>query len=73
MRKLINNRAITVDTIHSQTGGEWKRVLIIHGSVNQPMTGGILNNYRYLYTALTRAKESCHLLVVNNQHIVSNV
>ena len=47
-------------TCHKAQGGEWKRVFIDQGYINEDMISP--DYYRWLYTAFTRASEKLHLV-----------
>lgn len=47
-------------TCHKAQGGQWKRVFVDQGMINDDMLGK--DYYRWLYTALTRASEKLYLV-----------
>jgi len=60
---------LVLSTIHSAKGGEWKAVFVIHaadGNIPSDMAlgepGGVEEERRLLYVALTRAKDHLHVL-----------
>ncbi|MEN8234587.1 MAG: ATP-dependent helicase [Actinomycetota bacterium] len=61
---------LVLSTIHSAKGGEWRAVFVIHaadGNIPSDMAisdpGGIEEERRLLYVALTRAKDHLHVTV----------
>ena len=61
---------LILSTIHSAKGGEWRTVFVIHaadGNIPSDMAisepGGIEEERRLLYVALTRAKDHLHVTV----------
>ncbi len=59
---------LVLSTIHSAKGGEWRAVFVIHaadGSIPSDMAlaepGGVEEERRLLYVALTRAKDHLHV------------
>ncbi|MEA2024634.1 MAG: ATP-dependent helicase [Actinomycetota bacterium] len=61
---------LTLSTIHSAKGGEWRAVFVIHaadGNIPSDMAisdpGGLDEERRLLYVALTRAKDHLHVTV----------
>ena len=47
-------------TCHKAQGGQWKRVFLDQGYVNEEMLG--IDYFRWLYTAFTRASETLYLV-----------
>lgn len=47
-------------TCHKSQGGQWKRIFIDQGQINEDMLG--TDYYRWLYTALTRATQKVFLI-----------
>ncbi len=47
-------------TCHKAQGGQWKRVFIDQGMINDDMLG--MDYYRWLYTAITRTTECVYLI-----------
>ena len=47
-------------TCHKAQGGQWKRVFLDQGYVNEDMLG--VDYFRWLYTAFTRATETLYLV-----------
>ncbi len=56
-------------TCHKAQGGQWERVFVDQGNINSDMLGK--DYYRWLYTALTRAKDKLYL--VNYPNISFNL
>ncbi len=61
---------LSLSTIHSAKGGEWRAVFVIHaadGNIPSDMAlsepGGLEEERRLLYVALTRAKDHLHVTV----------
>ena len=61
---------LVLSTIHSAKGGEWRAVFVIHaadGNIPSDMSisdpGGLEEERRLLYVALTRAKDHLHVTV----------
>ena len=67
---------LTLSTIHSAKGGEWKAVHLLHaadGNIPSDMAigdkAGMAEELRLLYVALTRAKDELHVHVPLRYHV----
>jgi exodeoxyribonuclease-5 len=58
-------------TCHKAQGGQWKVIFIDQGYVTEEMMGA--SYYRWIYTAITRATETCYIVNFPDDYFVEGL